>query len=77
MAKDTNLTAQEIYDKEFHVDLKGYAPGEVDEFLDMVIEDYQGFEEKCRNSAQLWPGTKTGSRNCSSRSSPFRPRTRI
>ena len=46
MAKDTNLTAQEIYDKELHVDLKGYAPGEVDEFLDMVIEDYQGFEEK-------------------------------
>ena len=46
MAKDTNLTAQEIYDKAFHVDLKGYAPGEVDEFLDLVIEDYQGFEEK-------------------------------
>ena len=33
-----NLTAQEIYEKEFHVDLKGYAPAEVDEFLDMVIE---------------------------------------
>ena len=27
-----NLTAQEIYEKEFHVDLKGYAPAEVDEF---------------------------------------------
>ena len=26
MAKDMNLTAQEIYEKEFHVDLKGYAP---------------------------------------------------
>ena len=25
MAKDMNLTAQEIYEKEFHVDLKGYA----------------------------------------------------
>ena len=42
MAKDMNLTAQEIYEKEFHVDLKGYAPAEVDEFLDMVIEDYHG-----------------------------------
>ena len=41
MATDMNLTAQEIYEKEFHVDLKGYAPAEVDEFLDMVIEDYQ------------------------------------
>ena len=41
-----NLTAQEIYEKEFHVDLKGYAPAEVDEFLDMVIEDYQKYDEK-------------------------------
>ena len=46
MAKDMNLTAQEIYEKEFHVDLKGYAPVEVDEFLDMVIEDYQKYDEK-------------------------------
>ena len=30
MAKDMNLIAQEIYEKEFHVDLKGYAPAEVD-----------------------------------------------
>lgn len=46
MATDMNLTAQEIYEKEFHVDLKGYAPTEVDEFLDMVIEDYQKYDEK-------------------------------
>ena len=46
MAKDMNLTAQEIYEKEFHVVLKGYAPAEVDEFLDMVIEDYQKYDEK-------------------------------
>lgn len=46
MAKDMNLTAQEIYEKEFHVDLKGYAHAEVDEFLDMVIEDYQKYDEK-------------------------------
>ena len=46
MAKDTNLTAQEIYEKEFHVDLKGYAPAEEDEFLDQVIEDYQNYDEK-------------------------------
>ena len=46
MAKDMNLTAQEIYEKEFHVDLKGYAPAEVDEFLDQVIEDYQKYDEK-------------------------------
>ena len=46
MAKDMNLTAQVIYEKDFHVDLKGYAPGEVNEFLDQVIEDYQNYDEK-------------------------------
>ena len=46
MAKDTNLTAQVIYEKEFHVDIKGYAPAEVDEFLDQIIEDYQIYDEK-------------------------------
>ena len=46
MSKDMNLTAQVIYEKEFHVDIKGYAPAEVDEFLDQVIEDYQQYDEK-------------------------------
>ena len=46
MSKEMNLTAQIIYEKEFHVDLKGYAPAEVDEFLDQVIEDYQAYDEK-------------------------------
>ena len=46
MSKEMNLTAQIIYEKEFHVDLKGYAPAEVDEFLDQVIEDYQEYDEK-------------------------------
>lgn len=41
-----NLTAQEIFEKEFHVDIKGYAPAEVDEFLDLIIEDYQVYDEK-------------------------------
>lgn len=52
MAKDTNLSAQEIYEKEFHVDLKGYAPSEVDEFLDLVIEDYQNYEERLEELGQ-------------------------
>lgn len=37
------LTPQEILDKEFHVDAKGYRPQEVDKFLDMVIRDYTEF----------------------------------
>ncbi|MDO4466179.1 MAG: cell division regulator GpsB [Bacillota bacterium] len=46
MAKELNLTAKDIYDKEFHVDVRGFSCEEVDEFLDQIIEDYQLFEEK-------------------------------
>lgn len=37
------LTPQEILDKEFKFDAKGYRPQEVDKFLDMVIRDYTEF----------------------------------
>lgn len=37
------LTPQEILDKEFKIDAKGYRPQEVDKFLDMVIRDYTEF----------------------------------
>ena len=34
------LTPQEILDKEFNIDTRGFRPQEVDKFLDMVIRDY-------------------------------------
>ena len=34
------LTPQEILEKEFKIDARGYRPQEVDKFLDMVISDY-------------------------------------
>lgn len=37
------LTPQEILEKEFKVDARGYRMKEVDEFLDMVIRDYTEF----------------------------------
>jgi len=40
-----NLTPEEILNKEFNVDFKGYSPNEVDAFLDSVLEDYQTMEE--------------------------------
>ena len=39
-----NLTPEEILNKEFNVDFKGYTPSEVDAFLDDVLEDYQTME---------------------------------
>ena len=37
------LTPQEILDKEFKIDARGYSPQEVDKYLDMVIRDYTEF----------------------------------
>jgi DivIVA domain-containing protein len=37
------LSAQDILDKEFKVDARGYRPLEVDNFLDTVISDYTTF----------------------------------
>ena len=37
------LTPNEILEKEFKVDARGYRPQEVDKYLDMVIRDYTEF----------------------------------
>ena len=38
------LTANDILEKEFKIDARGYRPQEVDQFLDLVIKDYVDFE---------------------------------
>ena len=40
-----NLNPEEILNKEFNNDFKGYTPTEVDAFLDDVLDDYQTMEE--------------------------------
>lgn len=42
------LTPQEILEKEFKVDARGYRPQEVDKFLDMVIRDYTEYSNIVR-----------------------------
>lgn len=44
MAGKLNLDPQTIVDKEFDVDFKGYNPDQVDQMLDLVIEDYQTYQ---------------------------------
>lgn len=39
------LSAEKIYNKDFSIDFKGYSPQEIDEFLDIVIKDYQVAEK--------------------------------
>jgi len=38
-----NLTPQDILEKEFKIDTRGYRLKEVDQFLDVVISDYEQF----------------------------------
>jgi DivIVA domain-containing protein len=38
-----NLNPEEILNKEFKIDARGYRPQEVDKFLDLVISDYTEF----------------------------------
>ena len=35
------LTVQDILDKDFKIDTRGYRPQEVDRFLDIIIKDYE------------------------------------
>ena len=37
------LTSQDILDKEFKIDTRGYRPQEVDKYLDIIIRDYNEF----------------------------------
>ncbi len=40
MYENINLTPQDILEKDFNVDTRGYRPQEVDKFLDIIIKDY-------------------------------------
>lgn len=44
MAGKLNLDPQAIVDKEFDIDFKGYNPDQVDHMLDLVIADYQTYQ---------------------------------
>lgn len=45
MANKLNLDIQSILDKQFNIDFKGYSATEVDTFLDLVLEDYEVFQD--------------------------------
>ncbi len=45
------LTAQDILNKDFKIDARGYRPQEVDKFLDMVITDYTEFNTIIKRQA--------------------------
>lgn len=40
------LTQKEIVEKDFKMKFRGYNPQEVDEFLDLVIQDYKSYQDE-------------------------------
>lgn len=40
---DQELTPKEIVEKDFNLSMRGYNPTEVDEYLDIIIRDYDRF----------------------------------
>lgn len=43
------LTPQDILEKEFKIDARGYRPQDVDKYLDMIIRDYTEFINIIKN----------------------------
>lgn len=49
MEKRFKLKVEDVLNKQFNIDFKGYSSVEVDEFLDLVINDYQEYDAMIEN----------------------------
>jgi DivIVA domain-containing protein len=47
-----NLTAKDILEKEFKISMRGYNQDEVDQFLDLIIKDYETFHQEIEQLQQ-------------------------
>lgn len=45
MERRFKLKIEDVLEKQFNIDFKGYSSVEVDEFLDLVIADYQQYNQ--------------------------------
>ncbi|MCM3588770.1 cell division regulator GpsB [Mesobacillus maritimus] len=52
MSEKVNLTAKEILEKEFKTAMRGYKPEEVDKYLDLIIKDYENFQQEIEDLQQ-------------------------
>lgn len=39
------LTVKDILEKDFKIDTRGYRPQEVDKYLDLIIKDYEAYND--------------------------------
>jgi DivIVA domain-containing protein len=52
LAGRIKLTPKEILEKEFKVSMRGYNQDEVDQFLDIIIKDYETFQQEIEQLQQ-------------------------
>ncbi len=50
--KISQLSSKQILEKEFKSSFKGYNPDEVDKFLDVIIKDYDQFQQRIQELEQ-------------------------
>lgn len=46
------LTAKDILEKDFKTAMRGYKPEDVDQFLDLIIKDYEAFHQEIEDLKQ-------------------------
>ncbi|WP_338749588.1 cell division regulator GpsB [Bacillus sp. FJAT-52991] len=64
------LTTKDILEKEFKTSMRGYHPDEVDQFLDLIIKDYEEFHQAIEKLQQENMRLKKQSETTMTRSQP-------
>ncbi|MBM7647946.1 DivIVA domain-containing protein [Bacillus ectoiniformans] len=70
LSKKVKLTDKDILEKEFKTSMRGYNPDEVDQFLDVIIKDYEAFHQAIEELQQENLRLKKLSETSSSRVQP-------
>ncbi|MFG3611140.1 cell division regulator GpsB [Rummeliibacillus stabekisii] len=69
MNMDIKLSAKAILDKDFKTGIRGYSQDEVDQFLDIIIQDYEKFEKALEKKQEEVDALKDELKNAQSQAS--------
>src|SRR4051812_36602887 len=67
------LTAKDILEKDFKTAMRGYKPEDVDQFLDLIIKDYEAFHQEIEDLKQENLKLKKQSESVTTRTAPPAP----
>ncbi|QHS22548.1 cell division regulator GpsB [Virgibacillus sp. MSP4-1] len=75
MAERVQLTTKEILEKDFKTAIRGYNQEEVDQFLDIVIQDYEALQGEIERLTQENQRLKSGQNGNTRVRQPQQPAT--